>query len=468
MWRRKETLALLLGDFLAINLAWLIFYYLRVGSGWFAYSRHDMSLANLLVPMAVVYGYWMLIFTFYGLYRPWYQKSHFDEFSTLFKAATVGMLIFFVTTTVIDPPESRSPIPYLVLFYWAIFLLCTGGMRSSLRAIQRKLFESGIGTRPSIIVGTAEKAEELLKAIRKSRPMGFDILGFVSAPNGNAHGTIDLPRLGTVGDLGALISTHNVKEVLVAMDSSQHGALLELIGKVGATDTHVKIMPDLYDVVSGQARIAHVHGLPLIDVSPHLMQPWEEGVKRIIDVVVSGLVIIIGLPVWFLIALFIVATSRGGVFYRQERVGRDGREFNIVKFRTMRHDAEKGGPQWAVKNDPRVTVLGKFLRKTHLDEVPQFWNVLRGEMSLVGPRPERSFFIDQFQNEIPYYRRRLAVRPGITGWYQVSTDKYDENIDDVRRRLKYDLYYIENMSVRLDLKIIFATVWVMVRGRGQA
>lgn len=466
--RRKETVALLVGDCFAINMAWLAYYFLRVESGWFAYTRRDMSLTNLVVPMLAVYVFWVLLFSFYGLYRPWYQKSHFDEFSTLFKATTAGTLLFFLVTTIIDPPASRAPIPYLIIFYWLIFLTSTGGMRAALRSAQRKLFESGIGTRPSVIVGTADKAEELLDAIRTTRPMGFDILGFIPSMQGASNGALSIPTLGSFDTLEVLLREHNVKEVLVALDSSQHQTLLDVIGKTATVDTHVKIMPDLYDVVSGQARVKHMHSLPLIDISPHLMQPWEEGVKRLLDVAVSGAVLTIGLPLWLLISLLIVVTSRGSIFYRQQRVGREGKVFSIVKFRTMKHNAELSGPQWAVKNDPRVTLVGRVLRKTHFDEVPQFLNVLRGEMSLVGPRPERQFFTQQFEREIPYYRRRLAVRPGITGWYQVRTDKYDENVDDVKRRVKYDLFYIENMSVRLDLKILFATVVVMLRGRGQA
>jgi exopolysaccharide biosynthesis polyprenyl glycosylphosphotransferase len=228
----------------------------------------------------------------------------------------------------------------------------------------------------------------------------------------------------------------------------------------------MKIMPDLYDIVSGQARISSLYGLPLMDVRPQLMKPWEEVTKRLLDFLFSLFVLIIGFPLWMLIALLIKVDSRGPIFYRQTRVGRNGRHFKILKFRSMRTDAEKhSGPVWAGKNDPRVTRFGRLLRKTHLDELPQFVNVLIGDMSLVGPRPERPFFVDKITKEVPLYNHRHRVRPGITGWAQVK-HKYDENMEDVRAKIKYDLFYIENLSWRMDLKIIFNTLYVIIAGKG--
>jgi exopolysaccharide biosynthesis polyprenyl glycosylphosphotransferase len=195
------------------------------------------------------------------------------------------------------------------------------------------------------------------------------------------------------------------------------------------------------------------------------MKPWEEGAKRLIDLAVAALVLVVGLPVWLLIALAIKLDSRGPALYRQERVGMDGRHFRIIKFRSMVADAEKAGPQWAARIDPRITAVGRILRKLHLDEIPQVWNVLRGEMSLVGPRPERPVFVEELSREIPLYPRRLRVRPGVTGWAQVK-HKYDESIEDVRKKVQYDLYYIENMSLRMDMKIIFSTISHMLMWKG--
>lgn len=228
----------------------------------------------------------------------------------------------------------------------------------------------------------------------------------------------------------------------------------------------LKIMPDLYDVISGQARTNAIYGFPLIEISPQLMSPWEESLKRMLDVVVSAVILMVGLPVWLLIAAIIKLESPGPVLYKQERVGKDGQRFRIIKFRSMREDAEKEGPQWANRKDPRVTRVGKWLRKLHLDEVPQLINVMKGQMSLVGPRPERPVFVESLSKEIPLYNRRLKVRPGITGWAQVK-HRYDETIEDVKKKVQYDLYYIENMSLRMDMKIILNTASHMLLGKGR-
>jgi exopolysaccharide biosynthesis polyprenyl glycosylphosphotransferase len=252
----------------------------------------------------------------------------------------------------------------------------------------------------------------------------------------------------------------------VGLDSREHDLLLEIIRLCNGHDVGMKIIPDLYDIVSGQARINSIYGFPLIEVMPELMKPWEEAMKRVVDVTVAGAILLVGLPVWILVAAAIKIDSRGPVLYRQERLGRNGTPFVMVKFRSMFVEAEKqSGPKWAEQNDPRVTRIGKIIRRMHIDEVPQFFNVLVGHMSLVGPRPERSYFVEQLEQDLPLYRRRLKVRPGITGWAQIKY-RYDQSVEDVRTKLKYDLFYIENMSWRMDLKILFNTLYVMLRGKG--
>jgi exopolysaccharide biosynthesis polyprenyl glycosylphosphotransferase len=225
-------------------------------------------------------------------------------------------------------------------------------------------------------------------------------------------------------------------------------------------------MPDLYDIISGQARTNQIYGFPLIEITPQLMPPWEESTKRLIDVVVSILILGAGLPLWIIVALLIKLDSPGPVLYRQERVGKDGVSFDIIKFRSMGKDAEMQGPRWAGRQDPRVTRFGRFIRQLHLDEIPQMINVLKGDMSLIGPRPERPVFVKRLSKEIPLYQRRLKVRPGITGWAQVK-QKYDETIDDVKKKVQYDLFYIENMSLRMDFKILLNTAYHVLMGRGR-
>ena len=228
----------------------------------------------------------------------------------------------------------------------------------------------------------------------------------------------------------------------------------------------MKIVPDLYEILSGQARTSQIYGIPLIDIMPQLMPEWEKKLKRIFDIIISLLILIITSPVLIITAIAIKIDSTGKVFFRQERCGINGSIFKILKFRSMRKDAEKHtGPVWSQKDDPRITKVGKFIRRVRIDEIPQMINVLKGEMSIVGPRPERPYFVEKLSEEIPYYKRRLKVRPGITGWAQVK-HKYDETIEDVKVKLRYDLFYIENMSLRMDFKILLRTVFVVLLGKG--
>jgi exopolysaccharide biosynthesis polyprenyl glycosylphosphotransferase len=269
-----------------------------------------------------------------------------------------------------------------------------------------------------------------------------------------------------VNTLTEVIDRHQVRDILIALDTTQHDRLLHVISSCNSHPVSLKIIPDLYDIISGQARTNQIYGFPLIEIMPELMQPWEHAVKRAIDIGISFVILLIGLPFWLLVAIAIKIESRGPVFYTQERVGKDEDHFHILKFRSMHHDAEvESGPVWTVKKDPRITRVGSILRKLRIDEIPQLINVLDGDMSLVGPRPERPFFVEQLSNEIPLYKRRLKVRPGITGWAQVR-HKYDENIEDVRKKVQYDLFYIENMSLRMDFKILLNTISVVLLGKG--
>ncbi|MDP4236103.1 MAG: sugar transferase [Bacteroidota bacterium] len=487
MSRRKELIALLLGDFIALNLAWFAYYWLRVHSGWFVIRKPLYITPSDLIPSAlIVYGMWMLAFLFFGLYRTWYVRPIFDEIVTVLKTLVFGTLAFVLFFLWEPMSDTESPIRndprILGLLYFGVTSVLVIGFRLVIRYSQRRFLEAGIGRRPSIIVGDATRAMELAQKVAQYPRLGYDIVGYVSTNSALIHpsesfngvsrnGSVsekEIRRLGEIGELEKISSAHKIKEVLIALDSGDHDSLIQIIGRLAKTNVGIKIAPDLYDIVSGQARTREIYGFPLIDINPELQRPWEEAAKRFLDAVVSFLVLLVGMPVWLLTALAVWLTSKGPVIYSQERVGKNGTIFHIYKFRSMRTDAEQSGPQWASKNDPRVTPIGRFLRKSHLDEVPQFWNVLKGDMSLVGPRPEREFFIEKLTAEIPYYTRRLKVRPGITGLYQAMIDKYDENIDDVKDRVRYDLMYIESMSFRLDLKILFRTAYMMFRGRGQA
>jgi len=463
--KRTEKIVLLTVDFLAINLAWLTYYALRVWSGWVAYSVEP----DLWLPMLVVYAYWLILFFFFGLYHSWYVRSRLDEFATVFKTVTFGVLaLFFILF--IDDVSTGSPAQswLLIGMYWVILLVCVGGGRVLIRSFQRRLLEAGIGLRNSLIIGWNAKARELYDMVNDHPALGYKVVRFIKVDRRKGDGQHRGVRTqGSVEKLHEIIASRDVKEILIALDSSEHDKLLGIIQQCNSSPVGLKIIPDLYDIISGQARTNQIYGFPLIEISPEIMPPWEQSVKRLIDITVSLFVLILTLPFSLLIALAIKVDSLGPVFYNQERVGKDGRLFRMMKFRSMFKDAEKySGPVWANKRDPRMTRIGRVIRKLRLDEIPQFINVLAGDMSLVGPRPERSYFVEKFSREVPLYARRLKVRPGITGWAQVK-HKYDETLEDVKKKVRYDLFYIENMSLRMDFKILLNTVYVILIGKGR-
>jgi exopolysaccharide biosynthesis polyprenyl glycosylphosphotransferase len=460
-----ERALLFISDFTAIVSSYLI---------W-AWVRGRLELFTITEPLELVtsaflmFALWFLLFLFFGLYRTWYAHSRFDELVTLVKTVFFGViLIFFFTAEIEDlttPPKFSR---VLFVTYWLLMTFMVANGRMVLRTIQRRMLESGIGMRRTLIVGWNDKARALLDKINRFPALGHRVVGFIDVRTPKAHQAYgDVPVLGNIYEMNRIIQHEQAENVLIALDLSQRREVTEAVNQCAGFAVTIKIIPDLYSIVMGQARTNQIYGFPLIEIFPEIMPLWERRFKRLIDLVFAATIIVIGLPVWLILAVLIKLDSAGPIFYRQERVGKDGRFFSIIKFRTMVQNAEQlTGPKWAEKDDPRITAAGRFMRKWRLDEFPQFINVLRGEMSLVGPRPERPFFIEKLKKEVPFYMRRLKVQPGITGWAQVK-GTYDNTIEDVKHKLQYDFFYVENMSLTLDFKILLHTIYVMLAGKGQ-
>jgi exopolysaccharide biosynthesis polyprenyl glycosylphosphotransferase len=409
-----------------------------------------------------VYVYWIVIFSFAGLYQHWFVRSRFDEFTSVVKAASLGCFILFFVIFLDDALTNTKAISrYLILIYWGLMIVSVGAGRVFIRSLQMSMLQKGIGLRNSLIVGTGKRGRELEILVSKFPQLGYKFAGFVETSDTESGD----PTLGKVIELENIIHKHNVTEVLIALEAQEKDKLFEIIRYCPPARVNLKILPDTYEIVSGLAKTNQIYGIPLIEVMPEIMPYGSKLFKRVLDVAISGLFLLILSP-WLLLTIVLIKlTSEGPILYKQVRVGRNGKYFNMYKFRSMRKDAEEYGPEWAGEIDPRITWVGRIIRKVYFDEVPQFFNVLKNEMSLVGPRPERPYFVEILMKEIPYYYKRLSVKPGITGWAQIK-HKYDASLEDVREKLKYDFFYIENMSLKLDFKIMINTFLVVIFMKG--
>jgi Undecaprenyl-phosphate glucose phosphotransferase len=401
-----------------------------------------------------------------GLYRLRRGRSRVDDFFAVFIGSILAVVFGIVGTLYVQiyfaTDAQRDVGAFQVSqVVWGMFLILNVALTFSSRELMREILErrwrAGIGLKRILIAGSGELGRLIADKILEHRELGYQIVGFIDdLAEGDHLGYRGLPLLGTLDDASEITAREAVDHLYVALPPEQHVRMLDLLEDMSRVMVDVKVVPDLLQVIALRARLEDLDGVPVINVNDVPLQGFNSMVKRSIDIAISGgALLVFAIPLG-MVALLVKLTSKGPVMYRQERMGLDGKSFTIVKFRSMYEDAERHtGPVWTIKDDPRVTPFGRFIRRSNLDELPQLWNVLRGDMSIVGPRPERPHFVEQFKHKIPQYMLRHKVKAGLTGWAQVNGWRGNTAVE---KRIEYDLYYIENWSVRLDLKIIWLTL----------
>lgn len=470
MNKRRQILLHATTDFFAAQIAWTIFYFLRkvlidsqkYGPDLLIETNIQFYKGLLFVPL-----FWLILYIVFGTYTDIFRRSRLKELGQTLLTTLIGTIIIFFALLLDDTVVSY------INYYQSFILLFT--VHFSITFIPRFILSTNIVKKVhnriigfnTVIVGSNEKALQLLKE-EQSRKVssGNKFVGFVHVDNHIDLMKDELQHLGSFRDLKNIIKDQQIEEAIIAVESSEHENLGKIINMLSDTDVIIKIIPDMYDILVGSVKMTSIFDAPLIIIDRNIMPSWQKFTKRILDIVISSLVLLILSPFFLIIGLIILLNSKGPILYMQERIGKNGKPFNIYKFRSMYIDAEACGPALSSEDDPRITSVGKFLRKYRIDELPNFYNVLKGEMSLVGPRPERQFFIEQIMEKAPHYSHLQKLTPGVTSWGQVKYG-YAENVDEMVERLKYDVLYIENMSLFVDFKIMIYTILIVFKGRGK-
>lgn len=470
MNKRLQVLKYLIADWLAASVAWVSLFVFRkkvIESNKFGIDVPVVLDEQFYYGLFLVPVFWLALYGLTGQYNDIYRRHRLKEISQVLWTSLFGVVPLFFVVILNDEIRSYHDYYQSLLVLFAVHFLATVTLRLILSTQTVKRIHRGEIGFKTLIVGGNDRALEMFDEIRAMRKSpGFNFVGFVRVNGKDELLSQHMPCLGHWKDLPELIERKHIEEVILAIESSDYKEIGAILDSLEDRSVRIKIIPDIHDIMRGSVKMSGIFGTPLIAVNQKIMPDWQFSLKRIMDIVLSFLAVILLLPVYIVIGILVRLSSPGPLFFVQERIGHHGRPFNIIKFRTMVQDAERHGPQLSSSHDPRITKIGKFLRKTRMDELPQFFNVLKGEMSLVGPRPERQFYIEQIMQKAPHYKHLHKVRPGITSWGQVKYG-YAENVDQMVQRLKYDLLYIENMSLAVDIKIMFYTLLIVLKGSGK-
>lgn len=461
---RLLTIILILLDWLSALFAWGTFFYVRKVKLEMAQFEPTES---FYLGLALIPIFWLFLYTLQGTYHDVRRLHRIKIFNLSFVSTLIGVICLFFVFLLDDEINGYRQ------YYSAVFLLF--GIHFTFTFLPRVLLVSWIVGRihkrkagfKTLIIGGSEKAVEVYNEIEGlPKGIGTDFVGFININGVDRLLEDKLTYLGHIDDVENILRQNEIEEVIIALESVEHDKLKKIISRLEGGDVKIKILPDMYDILSGTVKMNNIFGALLIEVNADVMPIWQRTVKRILDVVFSLIAIVLLTPVYIVLAILVKLSSPGPILFVQERIGKNGIPFNIIKFRTMYVNAEKAGPQLSSSNDPRITKIGRFMRKSRFDEFPQFFNVLFGDMSLVGPRPERQFYIDQIAAIEPQFLELTKVRPGITSWGQVKYG-YAENVDQMLARMKFDLLYLKNRTLSLDFKIMLYTVLIVFKGTGK-